>query len=60
MGTGNAAAEGAEVGWLVALCKCRVCGKEHVSVYPEDIWEEENQECPTCHAMAAEPMEDGD
>lgn len=43
-------------GWLAAMCECRVCSKRHVSVYPTDIREEENQECPRCKAPACEPV----
>lgn len=46
-----------EPGWMAAICVCRVCSHRHVSVYPADITEEDNQECPRCHAMAAEPTE---
>ena len=41
-------------GWLASTMKCRVCSHRHISVYPENIFEEDNQECPKCHARAAE------
>lgn len=44
-------------GWLVATVECRVCSHRHISVYPASILEEDNQECPNCHAMSCEPVE---
>lgn len=42
-------------GWLVATVECRVCSDKHVSVYPADIAEEDNQECARCRSMSCEP-----
>ena len=42
---------------MVAVVACRLCGDRHVSVYPADIAEEENMECPTCGHMTCEPKE---
>lgn len=41
--------------WIVAWVKCRMCGHEHVSVYPDDIIDNCMQECPECHHMTCEP-----
>jgi len=44
--------------WCVALVKCLICNYEHVSVYPEEIEDEDSQECPNCGQMACEPKEE--
>lgn len=46
-----------DVLWKVAMVECRICGHRHISVYPDNIKEEENQECTNCHNMTAEPIE---
>lgn len=45
-------------GWLVAWCECRVCpdGARHIAVFPVEA-DEDNLECPRCHAMASEAVE---
>jgi len=45
-------------GWRAAWCACRVCGHRHVAVYPAAIEDEDNQECPACLSMAAEPLKE--
>jgi rubrerythrin len=43
--------------WVAAQTICRVCGHEHVSVYPEGT-EEDATECPNCGNMTCEPEEE--
>jgi len=43
--------------WCMAKVKCAVCNYEHISVYPEAIEDEDNQECPNCGMMACEIIE---
>jgi len=47
-------------GWVTAKVKCRICGHEHITVYPVDILDEDAQECSKCHHMTCEPVTDGD
>jgi len=49
-------------GWCAAWVRCRLCGHEHASIYPEDIVDECRQECLNCGHMACEPVakEDAD
>ena len=47
-------------GYVVNRLRCRVCNYEHIAVYPENIQDEDNQECPKCRAMACEPMPDNE
>ncbi len=44
-----------KVGWYVADCKCRVCNKEHIGVFP-DTADSETLECSRCHLMEAEAI----
>jgi hypothetical protein len=44
-------------GWYVALCECRICTKQHISVFPVIMENVDYQECPHCGNMTAEPIE---
>jgi hypothetical protein len=44
--------------WTFSWVICRLCGHRHMAVYPCDIIEEENQECPRCRHMTCEPEDD--
>jgi hypothetical protein len=46
--------------WITSLLKCRICGTTHVAVYPSDIDDEDNQECPECGNMGCEPVDDNE
>jgi len=43
--------------WKSSWVKCRICGDEHMSVYPENILDECRQECAKCGHMTCEPSE---
>ena len=43
--------------WKMSVVKCRLCGHEHVSVYPENIDNENEQECWKCGKMTAAPVD---
>ncbi len=43
--------------WYTSLVKCRVCGAEHVSVWPDGILDPDNQQCHECGHMTAQPID---
>lgn len=47
-----------EGNWCTGMLECRMCGDRHVSVWPEEIMDEDCQECPNCGHMTCEPIED--
>lgn len=45
--------------WWTGKVKCRVCGHEHVSVIETDDGENlDDQECPNCHCVSCDPIEE--
>ncbi len=43
--------------WCTGKVECNVCGKEHISVWPDDIDDEDSMECPYCGREACRPVE---
>lgn len=43
-------------GWYAAKCRCRICGNEQISVFPEAC-DETRMECGKCHQMSVEVEE---
>lgn len=43
--------------WVASMALCAQCGNKHVAVYPTDIINEFEQQCPYCGAMACFPIE---
>ena len=49
-----------KTGWKTVTVKCRICGHEHVAVYPEDVLDEECIECHKCGHMTCGPNKQKD
>lgn len=43
--------------WKAAMVECRLCHNIHAAVYPYSNLHEDNLECPNCHNMTCEPID---